>query len=125
ITLWRNAQCKQPGAGPHCSPGARPGARVDEGATKGPSRGPKAGSAPADQARGDHWIAAGPGKVFLLLLVQHAVHLQPRNPCLEPAGAGGVLLVHAEAVATTLVVVELHRAAGLLPAFDQAEALVV
>src|SRR5690606_30178678 len=61
------------------------------------------------------------GVTGLLRGRQVTVHLQPADPGLEPAGAGGVLLVHAEAVAAALVVVELHRAPGLLPALDQAE----
>src|SRR5690606_522742 len=58
---------------------------------------------------GDGGAAWGNTARGLLGARQVAVHPQPAHPGIEPAGAGGFLLVHAEAVATLLVVVELDR----------------
>src|SRR5262249_35425895 len=47
---------------------------------------------------------------------QISVHVKPLDVGIEPAGAGGFLGVHAEAVSALLVVVELDGAIGLPPA---------
>src|SRR3954463_498209 len=53
--------------------------------------------------------------------LQVSVHAEPLDVGVEPAGAGGFLGVHAEAVAALFVVVELDGALGLSPVFDQTE----
>ena len=49
------------------------------------------------------------------------MHAEPLGVGVEPAGAGGFLGVHTEAVPALFVVVKLDGALGLPPSFDQAK----
>src|SRR5436305_984322 len=51
--------------------------------------------------------------------LQPAVHPHPAREGIEPAGAGGFLLVHAESVSALFVEVELDRPFCRPPAVDQ------
>ena len=53
--------------------------------------------------------------------LEHPVHGEPAHEGLEPAGAGRFLGVHAEAVTTLFIQVELGRLLGRTPAVDQPE----
>src|SRR5512143_940207 len=55
------------------------------------------------------------------LWLEHPVHGEPAREGIEPAGAGRFLGVHAEAVTTLFIEVELGGLLGRTPAVDQPE----
>src|SRR3954454_21729696 len=54
--------------------------------------------------------------------LQYAVHAQPAHQCIEPAGAGRFLGVHAKPVSALFVEVKLDRPLRRDPALDQPHA---
>src|SRR3982750_2419017 len=72
------------------------------------------------RVRGTWYSLLGVAVNPLVSRLEHAVHVEPPREFVEPACAGGLLRIHAEAVSALLEQVELRWALCREPALDDA-----